>query len=95
MSFLLAHAWGPCHPQICPKGPSSGLGDEFKAQPLPQTGVPEEVVMAKLAGPWREGWDFLDTFNNQKGLFADVCGVPGDFAVSSCCLNGQAQLPVR
>ena len=74
-----AIAFSACHPHIWPKGLSSGLGDEFKAQPLPQIGVLEEAV--KLAGPWREGWDFLDTFDNRKGLFADVCGVPGDLAV--------------
>ena len=31
---------------------------------LDRTGVPEEAVMAKLAGPWREVWDFLDSFDN-------------------------------
>ena len=53
--------------------------------------------MMKLAkaGPWREGWDFLDIFDNHKGLFADVCGVLGDLVVSSCCLSDQAQLLVR
>ena len=31
---------------------------------LDRTGVPEEAVMVKLAGPWREVWDFLDSFDN-------------------------------
>lgn len=39
---------------LCPKGLSHMHGDEFKVQPLPQTGVPEEAVMMEYVkvGPW-------------------------------------------
>lgn len=85
-----------CHPYLCLKGLSSSRG-EFKVQPLPQTGVPEEALMMKLAkaGPWKEGWDFFDIFGNHESLFADICGVLGDLAVRSCCLDDQVQLLVR